>query len=132
MSEKQALVDFTTMTSALLGVSFSSCRERVSNQYHPTPSAAKKNAANAGLRYLENIIGGSIQCCAGIQSRHRERKRSNPESQTARVWFASSASLLAITSNLNLPFSHGRALSRPPCFGAANTWMPGTRPGITS
>ena len=60
-SEKQALVDFVTMTSALLGVSFSSGRERCSNQYHPPISAANTTAPIAGLRYWENIIAGSIQ-----------------------------------------------------------------------
>src|SRR5258707_2121898 len=60
-SEKQALVDFVTTTSALLGVSFSSGCGRCSNQYHAPPRAAKKTTAIAGLRYSERFIAGSIQ-----------------------------------------------------------------------
>ena len=53
----------STMTSAVPGVSFSSGWERCSNQYQPPPRAAKKTTANAGLRYSESIIAGSIQTC---------------------------------------------------------------------
>src|SRR5258706_1650196 len=60
-SEKQALVAFVTMTRALVGVSFSSGRGRCSNQYHPPTSAAATTTPNAGLRYSESIIAGSIQ-----------------------------------------------------------------------
>ena len=61
MSEKQALVDFVTTTSAAPGVSFSTARERCSNQYHAPPSAAKKTTANAGFTYSLSVIAGSIQ-----------------------------------------------------------------------
>src|ERR1017187_9936148 len=61
MSEKQALVDFATMTRALLEVSFSSTWGRCSIQYHPAPRAATTTTAIAGLRYAESIIAGSIQ-----------------------------------------------------------------------
>jgi hypothetical protein len=60
-SEKHALVDFVTMTRALLGVSFSSGRERCSNQYQAPPSIAKTATASAGLKYSESVIAGSIQ-----------------------------------------------------------------------
>src|SRR5229473_4700974 len=63
-SEKQALVDFATMTSALLGVSFSSAWGRFSNQYQTPTSAATNTTAEAGLRYSVSVIAGSIQTYA--------------------------------------------------------------------
>src|SRR5260370_36577820 len=60
-SEKQALVDFVTTTSALLGVSFSSGCGRCSNQDHAPPRAAKKTTAIAGLRHSGRFIAASIQ-----------------------------------------------------------------------
>src|ERR1700730_15855743 len=67
-SEKQALVDLVTITSALLGVSFSSGWERCSNQYHPPPRATTNTTDRAGLRYSESIIDGSIQGYRGSRS----------------------------------------------------------------
>src|ERR1700676_3269056 len=60
-SEKQALVDFVTMTVALLGVSFSSGCARCSNQYQPPTKTAATTTPSAGLRYSESIIAGSVQ-----------------------------------------------------------------------
>src|SRR5205814_265531 len=45
MSEKQALVDFVTITSALPAVCFSSGRDRCSNQYHAAPNTTNKATA---------------------------------------------------------------------------------------
>src|ERR1700736_3591474 len=67
-SEKQALVDLVTMTSALLDVSFSSGWGRCSNQYHPPPRATTTTTDRAGLRYSESIIAGSIQFYRGSSS----------------------------------------------------------------
>src|SRR5664279_5833913 len=63
-SVKQALVDFATITSALLGVSFSSARGRFSNQYQTPTSAATKTTAETGLIYSVSVIAGSIQTYA--------------------------------------------------------------------
>src|SRR6267378_187268 len=70
-SEKQALVDFATMTSALLGVSFSSAWGRFSNQYQTPTSATTKTTAEAGLRYSLSVIAGSIQTYATKKARGR-------------------------------------------------------------
>src|SRR5438105_6996442 len=56
MSEKQALVDFVTITSALPAACFSSGRERCSNQYHAAPNTTNKATAKAGFRYRDSII----------------------------------------------------------------------------
>src|SRR5450755_3146021 len=90
MSEKQALVDFVTMTSALLGVSLSSGRARCSNQYHPPPRTATATTAIAGLRYSESIIAGSVQTSVVWDLRPSLRaERSNPEDRYRRYWIAS-------------------------------------------
>src|SRR5258708_19560412 len=99
-SEKQALVAFATMTSALLGVSFSSGRGRCSIQYHPPARATTMTTANAGLRYSESIIAGSIQSY-GREERLLEHDdiRSKRHTQTILV--------------IHSLFPHGRASSRP-------------------
>src|SRR5436190_24164244 len=56
MSEKQALVDFATITSALPADCFSSGRERCSNQYHAPPNTTNKATAKIGFRYRDSII----------------------------------------------------------------------------
>src|ERR1700750_608488 len=60
-SVKQALVDLTTMTCALLVVSFSSGGERRSTQEYPAHRTTTAATASAGLRYAESVIAGSIQ-----------------------------------------------------------------------
>src|SRR4051812_8975293 len=60
-SEKQPLAALATITTALLGASTGSERERCSNQYQPPPSAITAIAASAGLRYSESVIAGLIQ-----------------------------------------------------------------------
>src|SRR5215210_4782661 len=56
MSEKQALVDFVTITSAVPEVCFSSGRGRCRIQYHAAPKTTNKTTAKAGLRYRDRII----------------------------------------------------------------------------
>src|ERR1700760_1433699 len=57
-SEKQALVDFVTITSALFAVSFSSEWERCSNQYQTAPRTMKTTVASTGLRNRDRFIAG--------------------------------------------------------------------------
>src|SRR4051812_34900703 len=56
MSEKQALVDLVTITSALPADCFSSGRERCSNQYHAAANTTNKATAKIGFRYRDSII----------------------------------------------------------------------------
>src|SRR5664279_5334010 len=81
-SEKQALVDFVTMTSALFGVSFSSAWGRFSNQYQTPTSAATQTTAEAGLRYSESVIDRSIQTYATRKDNMREIGTASPAKQS--------------------------------------------------
>src|SRR3954451_14387407 len=56
MSEKQALVDLVTITSALPADCFSSGRERCSNQYHAAANTTNNATAKIGFRYRDSII----------------------------------------------------------------------------
>src|SRR3954454_12599574 len=74
-SEKQALVDLATITSALPEVCLSSARGRCSIQYQAPPKTTNKATTEAGLRYRESTIPASILLSTAERGSHRRSRQ---------------------------------------------------------